>query len=122
MARLKAPRGLAVLQGQQAQAARGRGSRPAAPPGDTPGTTARNATTFQLEQSTALSIMAPLRGWASRRHLTALPSSRGPGHSPLKAVTPVRIRLGAPFLSSTYACSASLQIECGKFAESFASR
>jgi hypothetical protein len=27
----------------------------------------------------------------------SLPSSRGPGHSPLKASTPVRIRLGAPF-------------------------
>ena len=28
-----------------------------------------------------------------------LPSSRGPGHGPLKAVTPVRIRLGAPIKS-----------------------
>ena len=30
---------------------------------------------------------------------TPLPSSRGPGHSPLKASTPVRIRLGAPIKS-----------------------
>lgn len=74
------------------------GGRPEATP-----VTPRCTTTFQLEQSTALSIMAPLRGWAGRTHLTALPSSRGPGHSPLKAVTPVRIRLGAPFLSETYA-------------------
>jgi hypothetical protein len=56
------------------------------------------ATTFQLEQSIALSIMARLRGRAfTAAHLHTLPSSRGPGHSPLKAVTPVRIRLGAPF-------------------------
>ena len=82
--------------------------------------TPRSATTFQLEQSGALSIMAPLRGWAGRNRLSALPSSRGPGHSPLKAVTPVRIRLGAPFLSSTYARSRRSKIECGKFAESFA--
>lgn len=74
------------------------GGRPEATP-----VTPRCTTTFQLEQSTTLSIMAPLRGWAGRTHLTALPSSRGPGHSPLKAVTPVRIRLGAPFLSETYA-------------------
>ena len=56
------------------------------------------ATTFQLEQSIALSIMARLRGRAlTAADLNTLPSSRGPGHSPLKAVTPVRIRLGAPF-------------------------
>jgi hypothetical protein len=33
----------------------------------------------------------------------------------LKAVTPVRIRLGAPFLSDAYARSASLENECGEF-------
>lgn len=62
----------------------------------------RRMATFQLEQSPALSIMAPLRAVGPGRvHAvrSALPSSRGPGHSPLKAVTRVRIPLGAPILT-----------------------
>jgi hypothetical protein len=53
---------------------------------------------FRLEQSTEFPIIPR----SCRAPHSSLPSSRGPGHSPLKASTPVRIRLGAPIKSRPY--------------------
>lgn len=54
---------------------------------------------FQLEQSTGIPIIPRSRDSPA----FPLPSSRGPGHSPLKASTPVRIRSGAPIKTKTWA-------------------